>query len=182
MNFPKNKTSNRLTNHTINISLLNGASNFIKENNNEEQEGFRNLFLEKIRRENKRNQLTYNNSFNISEVNLDNFNSQNNIIKEKVEENNSFNDKYNKGFYYNPKTIQIQNKKKLNKTLNNQEYYSNNINDNRIIVNSNISRNTFNIRKNRSNFSYLQTNNNNYNYNNGIKTRGDLTLSTTLSK
>ena len=182
MNFPKNKTSNRLTNHTINISLLNGASNFIKENNNEEQEGFRNLFLEKIRRENKRNQLTYNNSFNISEVNLDNFNSQNNIIKEKVEENNSYNGQYNKGFYYNPKTIQIQNKKRLNKTLNNQEYYSNNINDNRIIVNSNISRNTFNIRKNRSNFSYLQTNNNNYNYNNGIKTRGDLTLSTTLSK
>ena len=176
MNFPKNKTSNRFTNHTINISLLNEANNFIKENN-DEQGGFKNLFLEKIRRENKRNQLTYNNSFNINEVDLDNFNSQNSINKEIKEENNSNNYKYiNNGFYYNPKTIQTKNKKKLNKTFNNQEYYSNNINNNQIIINNNISRNNFNIRKNRGNFSYLQMNNNNNYNNNGV------TLSTTLSK
>ena len=188
MNFQKNKTTNRFVNHTINASALNESINLMKENNNKDK--YNNYFIGRIKREvKKRNQFSYSNSFNISEVNFDNFNNssnnlinnKDNIISENEEHNNDY--KYDKNFCYNPKVIKIQNKKVLNKTSNNQEYYSNNINSSNIILpNSDASRNIYNLRKNRNNFSYLQVNNNYSINNNYIKNRGDLTLSTTLSK
>ena len=133
----------------------------------------------------KKNKFSYNNkSFNISEVNFNNFNnfnnSYNNIIikKNNINENEEENSniyKYDRVYYNNPNTIETQNRKKLNKTLNNQEYY-NNIYNNEPIINSEVTRNIYNLKKKRNNFSFMQMNNN------YLKNKRDLTLSTTSSK
>ena len=184
MNFQKNPTENRFTNHAIKVSLLNDSINIYKDNYNKDK--FQNFLLEKIRHNDQRkNQLSFSNkSFNISEVNFNNFNNFNNSYNNLIIQNRNNNDieeeneniyKYDRIYYYNPKTIKIQTRKQLNKTLNNQEYY-NNIYNNEPIINSDATRNIYNLKKNRNNFSFAHLNNN------YIKNRRDLTLSTTSSK
>ena len=171
-----NKNLNKFSNHTMNVSLLNESINFMKEKdkdiNNNNNNTMKNFFMGRIKRNLRRNDFSYNRSFNISEYN----NKYNNI--NEIEEDNY--NKYQKDICYNPKTIKIQNKKIINKTLNNNE--DNNYNYNKY---NDISRNVYNFNKKRNNFTFLQSNNlnnGNYNYNNNIKSRGDLTISTTLSK
>ena len=172
MNSQNNKTANRFTNHTINVSLLNDSFN-----NNDR---FKDYFLGKVKNnKNKRNVFSYNNSFNINEVNFNNFNNSNNFIIQKNIINEKEEDEYEKGFYYNPKVIKMQQRKTVNRTLNDQDF-NNNINNNIIynktIQDNNVSRNIYNFRKKRNNISFLQSSNQN------VKNRGDYTLSTTFSK
>ena len=184
MNFQKIPTENRFTNHRIKVSLLDDSINIYKENYDKDK--FKNFLFEKMKNNDKQsNKFSYNNkSFNISEVNFNNFNnfnnSYNNIIikKNNINENDEENSniyKYDRVYYNNPNTIETQNRKKLNKTLNNQEYY-NNIYNNEPIINSEVTRNIYNLKKKRNNFSFMQMNNN------YLKNKRDLTLSTTSSK
>lgn len=164
MNSNNNNYNNRLSNHTINISLLNESINFIKdknqENNNNEP---RNFFMGRVKRNLKRRNdqnFSYNKSFNISEYNYNiNEENNNNYIKNEIKE-----------IRYNPKVIKMQKMQKLNKTLNAQENkYINNYSGNFLNLN--------NINKKR-NINLLQSDNNFHN----IKNRGDYTISITLSK
>ena len=164
MNSNNNNYNNRLSNHTINISLLNESINFIKdknqENNNNEP---RNFFMGRVKRNLKRRNdqnFSYNKSFNISEYNYNiNEENNNNYIKNEIKE-----------IRYNPKVIKMQKMQKLNKTLNTQENkYINNYSGNFLNLN--------NINKKR-NINLLQSDNNFHN----IKNRGDYTISITLSK
>ena len=168
-NNSNNRNLNKFSNHTMNISLLNESINFMKEKEKEKEinnnDTMKNFFMGRIKRNLKRNDFSYNRSFNISEYN------KYNDIKEVDQDNYN---KYQKDNCYNPKMIKMQNKKIINKTLNNNE--DNNYNG--------VSRNIYNLKKKRNNFTLLPSNNlnNNYNNNNNIKNRGDLTISTTLSK
>ena len=88
-----NNYNNRLSNHTINISLLNESINFIKEKSQENNNEPRNFYMGRVKRNiNGRNPAQnnlYNKSFNISEY------------KYNINEENNINDNY----------IYIQNKK-----------------------------------------------------------------------
>ena len=163
MNSNNNNYNNRLSNHTINISLLNESINFIKDKNQENNNEPRNFFMGRVKRNLKRRNdqnFSYNKSFNISEYNY-NINEENNnhYIKNEIKE-----------IRYNPKVIKMQKMQKLNKTLNAQENkYINNYSGNFLNLN--------NINKKR-NIKLLQSDNNFHN----IKNRGDYTISITLSK
>ena len=179
MNTHNNRTTNRFTNHTINSSLLNDSINFMKEKDNNSK--LKNFFLDKIKHNQiKRNDFSYNNSFNISEVNFNNYNNSNNYIIQKniiKEREESFEDeRYGKDLYYNPHILKIKKMKTINKTLNEEEYNNINKYNNQIIKSIDGSRNIYNFNKKRDNFSFLKSNKTN------IKSRGDRTLSTTLSK
>ena len=163
MNSNNNNYNNRLSNHTINISLLNESINFIKDKNQENNNEPRNFFMGRVKRNLKRRNdqnFSYNKSFNISEYNYNiNEENNNNYIKNEIKE-----------IRYNPKVIKMQKKQKLNKTLNAQENkYINNYSGNFLNLN--------NINKKR-NINLLQSDNNFHN----IKNRGDYTISITLSK
>ena len=111
MNNNNNYYNNRLSNHTINISLLNESINFIKEKSQENNNEPRNFFMGRLKRNiNRRNapDYSYNKSFNISEYKY-NLNEENNI---------NINKKEIKELCYNPKKIKVQKIQKLNKTLN----------------------------------------------------------------
>ena len=163
MNSNNNNYNNRLSNHTINISLLNESINFIKDKNQENNNEPRNFFMGRVKRNLKRRNdqnFSYNKSFNISEYNYNiNEENNNNYIKNEIKE-----------IRYNPKVIKMQKMQKLNKTLNAQENkYINNYSGNFLNLN--------NINKKR-NINLLQSDNNFHN----IKNRGDYTISITLSK
>ena len=163
MNSNNNNYNNRLSNHTINISLLNESINFIKDKNQENNNEPRNFFMGRVKRNLKRRNdqnFSYNKSFNISEYNYNiNEKNNNNYIKNEIKE-----------IRYNPKVIKMQKMQKLNKTLNAQENkYINNYSGNFLNLN--------NINKKR-NINLLQSDNNFHN----IKNRGDYTISITLSK
>ena len=163
MNSNNNNYNNRLSNHTINISLLNESINFIKDKNQENNNEPRNFFMGRVKRNLKRRNdqnFSYNKSFNISGYNYNiNEENNNNYIKNEIKE-----------IRYNPKVIKMQKKQKLNKTLNAQENkYINNYSGNFLNLN--------NINKKR-NINLLQSDNNFHN----IKNRGDYTISITLSK
>lgn len=163
MNSNNNNYNNRLSNHTINISLLNESINFIKDKNQENNNEPRNFFMGRVKRNLKRRNdqnFSYNKSFNISEYNYNiNEENNNNYIKNEIKE-----------IRYNPKMIKMQKMQKLNKTLNAQENkYINNYSGNFLNLN--------NINKKR-NINLLQSDNNFHN----IKNRGDYTISITLSK
>ena len=163
MNSNNNNYNNRLSNHTINISLLNESINFIKDKNQENNNEPRNFFMGRVKRNLKRRNdqnFSYNKSFNISEYNYNiNEENNNNYIKNEIKE-----------IRYNPKEIKMQKMQKLNKTLNAQENkYINNYSGNFLNLN--------NINKKR-NINLLQSDNNFHN----IKNRGDYTISITLSK
>ena len=171
----KNNNTTKFSNHTINMSLLNESINNYIQNQENNRDRIKNVFIEKIKHnKGKRNNSRFNKGFNISDYNYNN--SYNNLYiprysvnEAEIRENNSI--KGLKNFCYNPKIIQIQKMKKINQTLNNQNYTNN-----RIISINNDSKNISNNRKNRINSNNLQSNNP------YIKTRGDLTISTTLSK
>ena len=163
MNSNNNNYNNRLSNHTINISLLNESINFIKDKNQENNNEPRNFFMGRVKRNLKRRNdqnFSYNKSFNISGYNYNiNEENNNNYIKNEIKE-----------IRYNPKVIKMQKMQKLNKTLNAQENkYINNYSGNFLNLN--------NINKKR-NINLLQSDNNFHN----IKNRGDYTISITLSK
>ena len=163
MNSSNNNYNNRLSNHTINISLLNESINFIKDKNQENNNEPRNFFMGRVKRNLKRRNdqnFSYNKSFNISGYNYNiNEENNNNYIKNEIKE-----------IRYNPKVIKMQKMQKLNKTLNAQENkYINNYSGNFLNLN--------NINKKR-NINLLQSDNNFHN----IKNRGDYTISITLSK
>lgn len=173
------KTRNKYNNHTLNNSNLEESLNIKdKEISNDISYNVsmdKRLFLGRLKFPKNKNNLSFNNSFNNSDINYLNYNYKRTLNQNDNDDNIIENNNILRYSCYNPTISNIRIRKipnNFNKTINLGDNY---INVKKIInINNNISRNIINLRQSGYDLNQGQSNK--------IKNKGDMTLSTTLSK
>ena len=168
------KTRNKYQNHTLNNSHLEES---IHMQDRESNDAFYNrnmdkrLFLGRLRYPKNKSNLSFNNSLNNSEVNYVNYKR---TLNPNENEDNIIDNNLLRYSCYNPNISNVRIKQiptTYSKTINLGDNY---INVKKIInINNNISRNIINLRQNGYEMNKGQTNK--------IRSKGDITLSTTSS-